>query len=221
MLAPMQPERSPGWGLFCSPRPHLASEHLSAPSKEEGRSDSSTVVQGSHGWWRPGWLCIQPGPLLTQVAACCFQGDGMLSFLTCLSRVLLAGYSRVCHSFSWKAIWELKRAGEKSGYVCSLHFPAHQPAWMKPQQWPHSHSKSSLECAPTMHGVGVTWALEGWPCCGSKITADGDYSHEIKRCLIPWCPGQNINGHVLLFSGTITFVVDSAPVSTEIEIMLK
>ena len=27
--------------------------------------------------------------------------------------------------------------------ICQLpHFPAHQPAWMKPHQWPHSHSES-------------------------------------------------------------------------------
>ena len=70
---------------------------------------------------------------------------------------------------------------------------------------------------PTTHAP----PQEGWPCCGSKFTADGDCILEIKRCLIPWCPGQNINGHVLLFSGTLTFVGDSAPVSTEIEIMLK
>ena len=38
MLALKQPERSPGWSLFSSLRPHLASERLSAPSKEEGRS---------------------------------------------------------------------------------------------------------------------------------------------------------------------------------------
>ena len=36
MLGPKQPERSPGWSRVSSPRPHLASERLSAPSKEEG-----------------------------------------------------------------------------------------------------------------------------------------------------------------------------------------
>ena len=42
------------------------------------------------GWWRPGWLCLQSGPLLTQAAVSCCQGDGMLSFLRCLSQILSA-----------------------------------------------------------------------------------------------------------------------------------
>ena len=106
-----------GWSLFSSPRPHL---------RRRGGQNSSAVVQGPHGWWRTGWLCIQPGPLLTQAAASCCQGDGMLSFLRCLSQVLSAGCCQVCPSFSWKTIRELKRAGERSGCVCSLHFqPIH------------------------------------------------------------------------------------------------
>ena len=74
---------------------------------------------------------------------------------------------------------------------------------------------------PTTHGVGDTWAQEGWPCCGSKITADGNCSYEIERCLIPCWSDQNICGRVLLFSGTVTFVGDSAPASIETEIMLE
>ena len=102
-----------GWSLFSSPRPHL---------RRRGGQNSSTVVQGPHGWWRPGWLCIQPGPLLTQAAASCCQGDGMLSFLRCLSQIFSARCCRVCLFFSWKTIRELKRAGERSGYVSSLTF---------------------------------------------------------------------------------------------------
>lgn len=38
---------------------------------------------------------------------------------------------------------------------------------------------------------------------------------------VPWFPGQNINGHVFLFSGTVTFVGDSTPASIKTEITLE
>ena len=36
------------------------------------------------------------------------------------------------------------------------------------------------------YGAGpiTSWGNSGWLFLGSKITADGDYSHEIKRCLL-------------------------------------
>ena len=121
-----------GWSLFSSPRPHL---------RRRGGQNSSTVVQGPHGWWRPGWLCIQPGPLLTQAAAACCQSDRMLSFLRCLSQVLSARCCRVVPLFHGKHSGTEKSRREVR--ICQLpHFPAHQPAWMKPHQWPHSHSES-------------------------------------------------------------------------------
>ena len=99
MLGPKQPERSPGWSRVSSPRPHLASECLSAPSKGEGWSGQQHCGAGVTWWWRLDWLCIQPGPLLTQAAACCFQGNGMLSFfLSFFFLKKIWNASRICVS---------------------------------------------------------------------------------------------------------------------------
>ena len=56
-----------------------------------------------------------------------------------------------------------------------------------------SHLPKSLSLNTTMASVPITlWQIDGetmetvtsFICLGSKITADGDCSHEIKRCLL-------------------------------------
>lgn len=137
VLAPTQPEHSPGWSLFSSPRPHL---------RRRGGQDSSVVVQG---WVVEAGLAVPPiGATPDPGGSFLLSGRWDALFPKMLIPNSLGRCCRVCPSFSRNTIQEVKRAGDRSGCVCSLHFPAHQPAWMKPQQWPHSHSDSSLECAP-------------------------------------------------------------------------
>ena len=54
--------------------------------------------------------------------------------------------------------------------------------------------KSNLSSVNTASGPITSWEIDGetvetvsdFVFLGSKITADGDCSHEIKRCLTPW-----------------------------------
>lgn len=59
VLAPTQPERSHSWSLFSSPRPHLAAERLSAPSREEGRSGQQRCGAGVT-WVVEAELAVHP-----------------------------------------------------------------------------------------------------------------------------------------------------------------
>ena len=59
MLGPKQPKRSPGWSRVSSPRPHLASECLSAPSKEEGWSGQQHCGAGVT-WVVEAGLAVHP-----------------------------------------------------------------------------------------------------------------------------------------------------------------
>ena len=54
-----------------------------------------------------------------------------------------------------------------------------------------SSRKTSISALLTMPKPLTVWIIDGetisdFICLGSKITADGDCSHEIKRCLTPW-----------------------------------
>ena len=93
----------------------------------------------------------------------------------------------------WIPIWSMDAIPHKPSYSASfspLIFLLHYPFLISIYLWLNMYFSKDTDAVPTFKFPGSTGAgprqetMSDFIFCGSKITADGDCSHEIKRCLL-------------------------------------